>query len=214
MDPLNIQDNLDQWFNLTETKPYTPHFESFGIDNMNFFLNSGSIFALLSIIIVFFTIRRVTSGCAKICKNNKCMRKVGVWAYKDTGFLDFRKAITRLQLETYLDICFATLMGMQAIYQSENRKKEFFSDFSNIFCSVLTILFFVLQILFVIRHLTFIVIKRKEIMEGKVQNDESQEILDGLNTESFSQIIYSIIFVIRRLILVAILMYMKDYPFF
>ena len=59
------------------------------------------------------------SWCTKKCPSYKVTRKLGVLLYSENTFLDFRKSYTRLQLETYLDLCFAIALGMQSIWDSD-----------------------------------------------------------------------------------------------
>ena len=93
---MNIQDQIEKMLNMTESDPYSPNFESFGIDNMNFFLNSGSFFALMTLIITYYILKGMISCFMRICPKFKIARKIGVWAYNKNSLLEFRQAVTRL----------------------------------------------------------------------------------------------------------------------
>ena len=46
MDILNGEDFYEEHMTFKHTEPLTPNFETYGIENMNFFLNSGSFLVL------------------------------------------------------------------------------------------------------------------------------------------------------------------------
>ena len=96
MDPLDLQEFFGENFNFTETEPYSEKFEEFGIENMNFYSNSGSLFALMLIIFVYAFFKKIVSCCSIKFAKYKTMRKLGIWSYSENSFLDFRISITRL----------------------------------------------------------------------------------------------------------------------
>ena len=53
MDIFDGEGFYEENMNFKHTEPLTPTFEQYGIENMNFFLNSGSYVILQAIIVVY-----------------------------------------------------------------------------------------------------------------------------------------------------------------
>ena len=64
MDPLDVGFFLEENMDLLKTEAYTPLFENYGVENMNFLFNSGSFFVILGMMILYFALKTAVSCLA------------------------------------------------------------------------------------------------------------------------------------------------------
>ena len=81
VDFLQCEDTYDKYLTFQPTLPITSKFESFGVDNKNFMLNSGSYLVMQLLIVAEYCSRKAVNYICVRCARSKCARVVGYYAY-------------------------------------------------------------------------------------------------------------------------------------
>lgn len=87
MDILNGEDFYEEHMAFKHTDARTEVFSQYGIENMNFFLNSGSFLVLQLLFIFYFAGQWYLNRMAVVFHRNPHFRKLGIWAYQDNYLL-------------------------------------------------------------------------------------------------------------------------------
>ena len=87
LDPLHCAQIYEAIFIFKETGPLNMNFEQYGIENMIFISNSGSLLVLAVIIIGTYFNKRFFNWVAKKCYRKRRCRKIGIWASNNNAIL-------------------------------------------------------------------------------------------------------------------------------
>lgn len=134
MDILNSEEFYEERLTFKHTEPLTEVFNQYGIENMNFILNSGSFLVLQMLILFYFLGQYYLNKVAVNNYKHFLSRKVGIWAYQVNYKLQFIKASQKLFMESYFDLAMISLLNTVALWRSEDWTDfwEFFDGPQNI----------------------------------------------------------------------------------
>ena len=104
----------------------------------NFFMNTGSLFVILTAMIVSSLLARILSRITRCCYKVRTMRRISMFL---EGFIGFKAPFYKFMYEGYLDLQLAGFMSLIAITKSESTFKSHFESVFEAICSALTLLF-------------------------------------------------------------------------
>ena len=134
------------WFTFQETPALNDAFDLYDIGDMNFLMNTGSMFLGL---LIFFALRAiwfvVNILCTK-CYRFKYARKLGIYASDN---ISIRDTLLVMVVDGYIDVALSSMLGFLAIYRVGSFE-EFalhFSSLGDILNSVFSILLIIISFL-------------------------------------------------------------------
>ena len=209
MDIINGEGMYEEYMTFKETPPINAKFEMYGLENMTFFLNSGSYLILQLFIFVFVAIEFSLNWVATKCYRWSLFRRLGIWAYSD----DYKKSMligtAKLFMESYFDLAMCTCMNTLAVYRSKD-SADFMENLHGrdnilnfVICAicVVWIFYFPIFVYNIIRR-NYNNLDRREIKR------EYKIYYEDLRTENFHSANYNTYFLIRRFITVYVLVFM------
>lgn len=144
----------DRVFNFRVSGAYNSKFYDFGMEDLNFYSNSGSIL-IISLFIILNAIlwKSVVKLSKKYYKYPK-MRKLGMFANDGTSI---RTPLLVMTTEGYTDLILSGFVGLYEVVYSFSSMflfKKLFEDFSNTFLTISTIVVTVAMIIlpFYVKH--------------------------------------------------------------
>ena len=204
-----------QVFDFKPTEPLTPNFESFGISDKNFMMNSGSYFIFF---ISFFVINGSLFLINKISvwqAHRSIFRKIGMKVYSNSYWGDTKYSSLKLYMESYFDLTMCSFLGYLA-FSTDSTKGgigEFMENYSDITNSLVTIVYLVMGFIFVIVGLTCLYKNRKDLQSNQF-NHSMRVYFEGVRNSSLSKMMYNLVFLSRRLITGLVLVLLSPYPYF
>ena len=138
-------------FDFKQTEALSPNFESFGISDKNFMMNSGSYFIFFA---SFFIINPALFLMNKIAiwqARRPIFRKIGLKVYSKSYWRDTKYSSQKLYMESYFDLTMCAILGFLDQDQTEGGGiREFMGNYSDIINSMVTIVYVVMGFVFVI----------------------------------------------------------------
>ena len=207
------EDIVDSIFTFEETPPLNSEFELFGIEDLNFMLNSGSYFVVQIGIVIYFSVRKLLNRVAVRNADKKWARKLGQWAFMPSYWKSMKQALLKLLLESYFDICFCTLINVIAlsIALKEGHLDKYFGSFSDALCTSITLFYMLVLVLFPAWGAVSIMRNFKKLETSTLKSRFGVSTED-LATTSVNQALFNIIFMARRFLNVAVLVFV-DWSF-
>ena len=122
----------------------------------------------------------------------------------------------KLYLECYFDLVVCSFINVDAFLMTKNNDelKSFFTESSDdIFCSTLTLFYFVMVLAFPV--FVFMILRK---FQGKFDHPYIPDIvcvfMDGVKTDDYHSSMYNVYFLGRRFLTAFVLVWLRDYPFF
>jgi len=106
MDVLDAGDKFQETFDFQPTQAFNDQFMHYGIESMNFLLNSGSIFPIVVISIAIKLLGFLISRIMLPCSSNKACRKIGSYTYESNTLKKTKNQLMKLFLEAIFDLTF------------------------------------------------------------------------------------------------------------
>jgi amino acid transporter len=133
-------------FEFKETEPFNEVFEQYDFEDMNFFMNSGSMLLIVLFIIVNFFGANAFLKIAKKYYTFKLCRKLGI---KADANKKFKVPLETLFLELYIDIVLSAFLNVASIWREDSLETLFshFASFGDFFCSSIAIVAFIMVFL-------------------------------------------------------------------
>ena len=119
MDVFEAESKYEDVFVFKETPSVSDKFAFLGTEDMNFTMNSGSLYVMFLLIILEEYTRKFINFIASKFPTFTLARKIGARYYQTDQHYS-RQAILRLFLEGYLDIAFCSLLQLLAFKSSAN----------------------------------------------------------------------------------------------
>jgi hypothetical protein len=135
---------------------------------MNFLMNSGSYFLITIVIICFFILRETLARCMIPCRKSKLARMIGIASHVDNVRILTLKAVIKLFIENYLELCLALAIGLCAF--TNFPIAEFWQTRDDRICTCITILYALIAITAPLVGLRYIL---KNFEEIKYHNSRS-----------------------------------------
>jgi hypothetical protein len=126
-------------FNFKESEPYNAKFDEFGMGDMNFFNNSGSMLIIVVFMILNAIFWHLVIKFSKKFYQNRWARRIGMYA---DGGAELKYPMLLMIVEGYTDLILGGLIGSYKIFFSKGWSERFlsnFSNFSNFFLTISTI---------------------------------------------------------------------------
>ena len=131
-----------------ETEPYNEHFEQFGIENLNFFINSGS-FMIIQVMIPFYILLEIMiNKLALFCRKYKFCRKIGISFFNPRPIRSLWQGFLKFFMESYFDVVICAVLSVHGLINAESKGKNFFDHPQDIVCSSFTIFYSLAAICF------------------------------------------------------------------
>ena len=134
------------WFTFQETPALNDAFDLYDIGDMNFLMNTGSMFLGLLIFFAFRAIWFVVNIICTKCYRFKYARKLGIYASDN---ISIRDTLLVMVVDGYIDVALSSMLGFLAIYRVGSFE-EFalhFSSLGDILNSVFSILLIIISFL-------------------------------------------------------------------
>ena len=181
---------------------------------MNFIMNSGSYFILGVGIFIFALARYLLNKIAVRFARHAFCRKVGIMFYRKSYKREITNAHLKLFMESYFDLAFCALMNFLSFYTNEEYNLgDYFHTVDDVFCSVITFVYFMLIIIFPVWGYKLIV-NNQEDLENPDIADKIDVFIEDVRTDTKHRSLFNIYFLVRRLFSVIVLIYMDSLPFF
>lgn len=198
-------------FNFRYSGPYNSKFYDFGMSDLNFYNNSGSIFIIFVFILLNAAFWNLVIRLSKRYYKNPWMRRLGMFANDGTSI---RGPLLLMIIEGYTDLILSGFIGVYEImysFSSWELFKNLFADFSNTLLTVTTLITTAFMV-----YLPFYV---KRNLDKNFENLDKEEALKELKVfygdykiENRNQALYGYYQMVRKIILVLILILLDDYP--
>ena len=160
-----------------------------------------------------FALIMLNKICVKFSKHY-IFRVIGVHFYSKKPFSGLRNALTRLFMESYLEICMCTFLNVMAFSQAKNLSEliEYFSTIDDLLCSMLTCLTFILILIF-----PFWAAMSIKNNFGSLDSKKTRQLYgplyEDIKTNSLNCALYQVFFVARRLIITVLFVLFNNFTF-
>ena len=185
-------------------------FDQFDFGDLNFFMNSGSYFLFLAIIVVMKTSGFIFNKLATVFARRRVVRKVAMVFYSRNYMLDWWQSTLKLLIESYFDISICSLLNLYAFWLVKDDAVEIASFFEedNLFCSIVSIFHTLILVLTPI--VGYYVMKK----QNPNSRDKWLVFYRDHRNDTLMRALFTVFFLWRRLITAMILIFMEQLPFF
>ena len=213
MDIFNGEGYFEEWFVFKETGAIGEKWAFFGMDNSNFIMNSGSYFVIIGgmaiYAVVFYFMNKVAVKFAKY----RNARKFGMFIFEESYFESFVFGTKKLFLESYFDLVICSFINLTSFLRSKNLEdfREFFMTRDDLVCSTITFLHTCFILFFPVYAYHIITLNQGKFhrMEGMLEI-----LMEGVGPRDYHSSMYTVYFLIRRLLTGFGLVVFVEYPFF
>jgi hypothetical protein len=119
----------------------------------------------------------------------------------------------KLFLESYFDIAICTIINFYAFWSREDNDGQgilaFMNTSDDIFCTLMTLIHLALLVLFPLLGAVGIYRNFRQLKDDKV-SEKYKIFLDGNKTKTKNQALFTIFFIVRRVLSVFALIYFRD----
>ncbi|TNV87465.1 hypothetical protein FGO68_gene5798 [Halteria grandinella] len=174
--------------------PLQPQFSNYGYEQLNSVLNLNNVFATLVVILILDSLAMLL---ALIYRNRPSVPRPITW---------FDEAVRHNMLARFFLQCFIQLSLCSLLNLNEFMFTSFATSFASVFAAMLIVslaVFMVYNFRFVRRH------DRGEL--NKEQKKLWESLLEGLNRSRLANIQFNTYYMLRRLFLAFILVFLQDY---
>lgn len=181
-DVLNGPMIIGMVFSFIETEPFEEYFEIFGIGDMNFFNNVGSLPVMFVLIVANWMLWRVVFFLAKICYCSSCCLSLGL---KSEKYKSLSRPLMKTGMDGFMDICMGSTLSMLMLASSPDARifKIWFSSPSDTINSVATILLFLFCMLLPLRMWMVITLNFRRL-DTKQFRDNYGHYIEGVKTKT------------------------------
>ena len=184
----------------------------FGVGDKNFVNNSGSYFIIQIGLIGYFLGRWFLNKVAVRFAEHPWARKVGMWAYEAKTWLQMKSTFKKLFVESYFDLLFCSFINMIALIEALDID-IYFKRRSDWICSAITIFYSAAVFMFPV-YVAVVILKNFDKLDTKKVSEHHGIYYDECRTTSRVTALYNVIFMLRRLITTAVLIFLRDHAFF
>jgi hypothetical protein len=216
MDVMRGEEVIDATFRFRETTAVNDQFELFGFGDKNFMLNSGSYLLIVLGLIAYFFTRWVVNKLAVKFSHHQKARQIGMWAYEPNTLRSMSTAFKKLFLESYFDLLFCTfinVLALQHALQMGLTTALYFTRFDDRLNTVVT-LFHLLSVFIFPVYVAYTILANFDQLDTKKVTETHGIFYDGCHTKTRGQALYNVLFMLRRLLTVLVLIFIREVPFF
>lgn len=126
-------------FEFKETEPFNFTFDQYEIEDLNFFMNTGSLMLTIFILVSSYIASSIALFFAKKCFKIRFCRKLGI---KADRFNALKIPMQSLFIELYLDILLGSFLNVVGMWREPNFQGlgSYFASFDDFFCSICSII--------------------------------------------------------------------------
>jgi len=127
MDVLDGGTIFSEWFSFKETPAFSSNLELFGLDNMNFLINSGSFFPVIAGMLTWLILKFLLNKACTYLPHKKWVRSIGIWAYDRQYLHTLSQGTLKLFLESYFDLTMCQILACYGFIRAASFL-DFFAD--------------------------------------------------------------------------------------
>jgi hypothetical protein len=162
-----------------------------------------------------FFLKKFIQRICRACASSKVARKIGTYLHTPQGGKRLWNAFLKLFMESYFDFCFGVILNLIAFAEASKigNLNEHFGSFTNVLNSSLTIFYGLALVLFPLN--AYLMMKfNSKFLHLKQFKDKYGLYYEGMKLTEAKFYNYNIFFMIRRLVTVLVLIFVRETPFF